>query len=352
MIRRILTSAAFVTLALGLPAQAQDRSCAPQDWAALKGWNQVWAAVGPDAAAQGLSGRGGPSDFKILGLDAPWTDDGWARMAGILTRARSPATKQGGWGFPMMMNSYSELTFAVGLDQTTVINQYRDIRTIHTDGRGHMPEDQRWATNWGESTGCWEGDTLVVETVGVRFDPVFNILAPPLSEQARFVERIRLVSPGQLEDKMTITDPLYLTEPWTVTLQFVPAGLERLVLDAYDDRNDTEGGTITRSTREEFKPAQLPAGVELSEAQLDAVAGVYAIEGAPVELRFERDGTHIKFFPPGLGGGLRMFARDPLEFILIDGIPLRFTTDANGSVRGVEGTNPAGMPIKAARKGS
>ena len=164
MIRRILTSAAFVTLALGLPVQAQDRSCAPQDWAALKGWNQVWAAVGPDAAAQGLSGRGGPSDFKILG--------------------------------------------------------------------------------------------------------------PPLSEQARFVERIRLVSPGQLEDRMTITDPLYLTEPWTVTLQFVPAGLERLVLDAYDDRNDTEGGTITRSTREEFKPAQLPAGVELSEAQLDAVAGV------------------------------------------------------------------------------
>ena len=96
----------------------------------------------------------------------------------------------------MMMSSYSEFKFVIAPGETTIVNQYRDIRSIYTDGRGHMPADEIWPTNWGDSTGCWEGDTLVIDTVAVRYDPSFNGFAPPLSEEAHFTERMHLVAPG------------------------------------------------------------------------------------------------------------------------------------------------------------
>ena len=71
--------------------------------------------------------------------------------------------------------------------------------------------------------------------------------APPLSEGAHYVQRIRLDAPGHLVDDMTITDPTTLTQPWTVHLSFVLADKDfgRMVYDVYDnDRTDSENGTI------------------------------------------------------------------------------------------------------------
>jgi hypothetical protein len=76
---------------------------------------------------------------------------------------------------------------------------------------------------------------------------VFNYLAAPLSEQAHFVEQLRLVAPGRIEGEMTITDPVTLARPWTVHFAFVPAGIDRLVYegDPLLDRNRVEGDTVT-----------------------------------------------------------------------------------------------------------
>lgn len=340
--------AAALSLCCAQPAVAAGE-CAPANLSKLAEWEGTWAVEGIDAVAQGLSGRSGQADYKLIGLGAPWNEQGWARMAAMLPEAGSGKVKQGGWGFPMMMDSFSEFTFVVSPNRTAIINQYREIRTIYTDGRGHPPEDELWATNWGDSVGCWEGDTLVVDTVGVRFDPVFNIAAPPLSESAHFVERLRMVAPGRLQNEMTITDQVYLERPWTVRLDYIPAGLDRLVLDAYDDRNDTENGSIKPSTRKEFVAPALPKGVPLTPAQLAAVEGTYVLDGMPIEVAFVRNGDRLAFRPPGLDGSIPTIATGPLEFLSLTGERFRFLTDAEGKVMGLSSDGPRG-PTTAKRK--
>lgn len=346
MTARLYQLAAVAALACQ-PAGAAE-ACTPADLFSLMAWEGVWATEGNDATDQGLSGRSGQANYQLIGLTAPWNDEGWGRMAEMLQQANG-SLKQGGWGFPMMMGSYSEFTFVVAPTRTAIINQYREVRTIYTDGRGHLTEDEIWATNWGDSIGCWDGDRLVIDTIGVRFDPVFNVAAPPLSEQAHFVERLRMVAPGRLENEMTITDPLYLTEPWTVRLTYIPAGLDRLVLDAYDDRNDTDGQTITASTRQEFAAAPLPTAVPLTLDQLDAVAGSYAVDGAPIEIAFERRGDRLFLRPPGLDGVIPMFAQGPLDFISLGGDELHFHADPDGKVARLTGDGPRG-PLTATRR--
>ena len=88
----------------------------------------------------------------------------------------------------------------------------------------------------GNSIGHWEGQTLVIETVGTsspltRLDPIAELrIAVPLSDQARFVERMRLVERNTLEDQITINDPVAFTRPWTMLRQYrrVP-GMKRIV---------------------------------------------------------------------------------------------------------------------------
>jgi len=62
------------------------------------------------------------------------------------------------------------------------------------------------------STGHWEGDTLVVDTVAIREDTLFDTFSPR-SDQFTVRERMRFTSPGVLEDRITSTDPRALIEP-------------------------------------------------------------------------------------------------------------------------------------------
>jgi hypothetical protein len=67
----------------------------------------------------------------------------------------------------------------------------------------------------GHSVGRWEGDTLVVETVGIKDYVEFRNV--PHSHTMRVIERIRLVGNDFMEDQVTVIDPEYLTEPCTWT---------------------------------------------------------------------------------------------------------------------------------------
>jgi hypothetical protein len=65
----------------------------------------------------------------------------------------------------------------------------------------------------GYSTGHWEGDTLVVDTVSLHPDSFIEGFTPH-SDAMTVKERIRFVSPGVLEDRITVTDPKALTKTW------------------------------------------------------------------------------------------------------------------------------------------
>ena len=95
------------------------------------------------------------------------------------------------------------------------------VRHIYTDGRPH-PTNEGFAPGevvprWnGHSIGHWEGDTLVVDTLGM-YPAYFDQTDPPYSDKLHVVERIRLIDKDTLESKMTLTDPVAFTRPWEVT---------------------------------------------------------------------------------------------------------------------------------------
>ena len=89
------------------------------------------------------------------------------------------------------------------------------IRQIFTDGRSIPANDpQPWW--YGYSIGKWEGDTLVVQTGGLRDGGWLDIDGSPLTEAAKITERFRRVSYGRMEIDITIDDPKAYTKPWTV----------------------------------------------------------------------------------------------------------------------------------------
>jgi hypothetical protein len=152
-----------------------------------------------------------------------------------------------------------------------------------------------------------------------------------------------------MEDVITITDPTYLTEPWTVRLAYKLAGLERLVLDSSPDRIDTDALTI-KPLPDDFSPPPLPKGVPVTPQQLDRLAGRYAMDGAPVEFVFERRGDKLFMQPPGLPGFMPAIAQGPLDFIPALGGSLHFTADAAGNVTGFETARPDGVKATGKRK--
>ena len=66
--------------------------------------------------------------------------------------------------------------------------------------------------------GRWEGDTLVVDTVGFRDGLWADFWGSPLTDRARMTERFRRPRFGALEIEVTIDDPKAYTKPWTVAV--------------------------------------------------------------------------------------------------------------------------------------
>jgi hypothetical protein len=179
----------------------------------------------------------------------PWNDASRVKVQTILATAingeiGNKAETAGGWGYPLMMEGPAALQFLITPKVTVIMNLYRDTRQIYTDGRGHLPAAEQWpATTWGDSIGHWEGDTLVIDTVGVRNPQLYFAIAAPFSEKAHYVERLRLVAPDRIEGEMTIEDPETLTMPVKFPLSFVRSKeVERLVFDSFsNDRSGFDG---------------------------------------------------------------------------------------------------------------
>ncbi len=89
------------------------------------------------------------------------------------------------------------------------------IRQIFTDGRP-LPGDDPQPWWYGYSVGRWEGDTLVVETVGFRDGGWLDIWGSPLTDAAKMTERFRRLNYGTLQIDVTIDDPKAYTRPFSV----------------------------------------------------------------------------------------------------------------------------------------
>jgi hypothetical protein len=132
----------------------------------------------------------------------------------------TPAVQCVPYGFPRMM--------AVALypaeiiqrpSQITIITEaFSEVRRIYMN-QPQLPIDEVPPGYYGHSVGKWDGDTLVVDTVGIKESvPGYQML--PHSTQMRITERIRLITPDLLHDQITVEDPVVLEKPFTYTLAY------------------------------------------------------------------------------------------------------------------------------------
>lgn len=124
-------------------------------------------------------------------------------------------------GVPLIMGvGGMPIEFLFSPGRVTILTEaYGQARRIFTDGRD-MPEEPEPFFN-GTSIGHWEGDTLVVETVGLHaLNSFARGIYVPHSEEMRVSERIYQPAEDELAVEITVTDPQVLAEPYEMHLFF------------------------------------------------------------------------------------------------------------------------------------
>ena len=127
-------------------------------------------------------------------------------------------------GMPAMMNMAYGMEVMQTKDKITFFSELNDaLRRVYLDGRKPTQKTLDDPTYAGYSTGHWEGDTLLVDTVALHPNSFIEGFSPH-SDAMTVKERIRFVSPGLLEDRITVTDPKALTKPWNTVKTYRKAG--------------------------------------------------------------------------------------------------------------------------------
>jgi hypothetical protein len=222
-----LTLAGFCPM--GTAAGTADGAHASDSPANLPDWSGVWnphlsggLMFDPTAMQRPENrdkGSGGANMREWPPYNAQWE----ARYEAVLARNKAglptdPTASCRPGGMPRIMTTPYPMEFVIQKDRVTVLLEISSqVRRIYTDGRKHPAPDDLDPSYMGHSIGHWEGDTLVVDTVGMRGDTVYDVTAAPHSDQVHEVERIRRISPTQIQDIMSIDDSVAFTKPWVIT---------------------------------------------------------------------------------------------------------------------------------------
>jgi hypothetical protein len=121
-------------------------------------------------------------------------------------------------GMPTIMGAVHPIEILQTPQQMVVLAEFlTQTRRIYLNENMPALEDVSPGYN-GYSVGRWEGQTLVVQTIGVREDVQF--LGFPHSVQMKVTERLRLTAPDLLENQVTIDDPDVLAQPYKFTFGY------------------------------------------------------------------------------------------------------------------------------------
>jgi hypothetical protein len=109
------------------------------------------------------------------------------------------------------------------------------FRQVFLDNHAVAKDPQ--PTWMGYSTGRWEGDTLVVQSVGFNDRTWLDDAGHPHSDAMRVTERLRRPDFGHLFSEITIEDPKLYAKPWTVTQEFRLAADDELLEYVCNENN-------------------------------------------------------------------------------------------------------------------
>jgi len=124
-----------------------------------------------------------------------------------------------GAGPPMLPGIYNN-NFQIVQTQDSVMimsEMIHDVRIIPLNGRPHLPDSVRlWL---GDSTGHWDGSTLVVDTTNFTSKTSFR----GSDENLHVIERFTRLDPHTIVYEFTIDDPTAFTRSWSARLPLVPS---------------------------------------------------------------------------------------------------------------------------------
>jgi len=117
-------------------------------------------------------------------------------------------------GHPRWLTEPFLREFVVTPDQTWLINEMvNDVRRVYTDGRGHVPEEDRLPLADGDSIGFWDGHRLIIHTNQLR-EGIYQRRNPDYTDQVETVEIWQKTDDRTLEVDVWVYDPPALVEPW------------------------------------------------------------------------------------------------------------------------------------------
>jgi hypothetical protein len=206
-----------------------------------------------------------------------------------------------------------------------ILSEDLTYRQIFLDGRP-LPKDPS-PSFMGYSVGRWEGDTLVVESVGYKDTTWLDFAGHPHSEALRITERYRRLDFGHIEIQETFEDRDFYSRPLTVTVKatLVPDTdlLEYVCAENEKDR-PLLVGTVTEE-KKRFKPVKVAPDI------LSKYVGAY-------DFRWPENPTIPSLWPLTMADGNLFLQGAPLvplsesEFVWADSNRVEFVKDAQGRV--------------------
>jgi hypothetical protein len=186
-----------------------------------------WKGGGSDAD---MEREGGLKAGELVALMLPWAKELRAKREKAIygepyiycLPMSVPRVNPYPWTFAMTYTSK-------GLQYIYVLHETGDAgahRVVYMDGRQH-PKDP-FPTWWGHSIGRWDGDTLVIDTIGYNDKFWFDAVGTPHTEKLHTIERWTRINYGTLVNEFTLDDPGTFTKPIQMkfTARLVRPGIE------------------------------------------------------------------------------------------------------------------------------
>jgi hypothetical protein len=233
-----VATAAGVTVDSSAPQPGKTHGAGPRPARLADGkpnWTGFWVPVGGlldvyrglnglDGVPGGLSLNTPHADPSAPEMKSPYKE----QLAKLLDKAKSGQSlpDKVALCFPPGMPQMMYMVYGMEVLQTPKIialtSEWQAAsRRIWMDLKEHPPAEELEDTYTGHSIGHWEGDTLVVDTVGIRTDvPYFSQVPLDHGPHARITERLHQTAPDVLVDDLTVVDPDVFTKPWVTSYTY------------------------------------------------------------------------------------------------------------------------------------
>ena len=114
--------------------------------------------------------------------------------------------------------------------------------TVPTDGRAHKKNlDPLW---YGDSVGAYDGDTLVIDSIGFNDRTRLDTIGHPHSEDLHLIQRYTRIDAKNIAFEITVEDPKMYTKPFTNKRTFKLRNDELMEYSCMENNKDLLDGHI------------------------------------------------------------------------------------------------------------